>query len=98
MPIQSYLCLNEHKRDVFLHTWQEKGVQTVFCSDCNQTMSPVLSFGKSLTWFAEGGKGKWIHNLGPEPVLVTSHAHHKELMRQAGVDWAPARRGMKGCW
>lgn len=28
-------------------------------------------------------KPRWIENLGPEPVYVTSHAQHKELMRKA---------------
>jgi hypothetical protein len=61
-------------------------------------MGSILSVGTALTWFAEGGGGKWIHNLGPEPVFITSTAQHERIMKEQGVTWAPPRRGMPGQW
>jgi len=98
MPLYSYECLNGHSRDVYAHSLIQRSCKTVLCRECPATMAPVFSPGTPLTYFAEGGGGKWIHNLGAEPVLVTSHAHHERLMKEAKVAWAPARRGMPGCW
>ncbi len=97
MPMFTLECLNGHSRDMYAHSVVERACRTIVC-DCGYTMAPVFSPGTPLTYFGEGGGGKWIHNLGHEPVFVTSHAHHERLMKEAGVSWAPARRGMPGCW
>lgn len=97
MPLFEMRCLHEHTRDIFAHNVLERSCRTVIC-DCGATMSPILSVGRGLTYFAEGGGGRWIHNLGPDPVFVTSTAQHEKLMKDAGVTWMPQKRGMPGCW
>jgi len=98
MPLYTHECANGHSRDVYIPTYEQRGTSVITCLVCQERMVPVFSPGTTLTYFAEGGGGKWIHNLGPEPVLVTSHKHHRDLMKAAGVEWSPNRRGMKGCW
>ena len=57
--------------------------------------------------FFEEGRGRWIHNLGHEPVYITSKKQHREAMKKAGVEEAPAifnatkntgRMSEKGRW
>jgi hypothetical protein len=98
MPLFAMRCLNQHQREVYAHNLLERACRTVLCEVCQQTMSPIISLGRGLTYFGEKGGGRWIHNLGPDPVRVTSAKQHEDLMRAAGVTWAPPRRGMKGCW
>lgn len=98
MPLFEMRCLNGHSREVYAHNVLERACRAVICAECHQDMSPVLSMGHGLTYFAEGGKGKWLHNLGDKPVYVTSTRQHEDLMRANGVTWAPPRRGMPGQW
>lgn len=98
MPMFTMRCLHGHSRDIYAHNVLERACRSVICEQCHSDMSPVFSPGTPLTYFGEGGAGKWIHNLGHEPVFVTSHKHHQDLMRKAGVEWAPPRRGMPGQW
>ncbi len=97
MPLFNLECLNGHSRECYAHNVLERACRAYVCQ-CGHTMGPVISLGTSLTWFSEKGGGRVIHNLGDKPVFVTSHGHHEQLMRQAGVTWAPARRGLPGCW
>ena len=97
MPMYAFECLNGHKRDAFAHNVLERACRTVIC-DCGEGMAPVMSLGRGLTFFAEKGGGRLIHNLGPEPILITSTAQHERLMKEQGVTWAPPRRGMPGQW
>lgn len=60
-------------------------------------MTQALSVGRGLTWFEEG-RGRWIENLGDDPVYVTSHEQHKRLMKENAVEWATPSRGMPGSW
>lgn len=84
MPNYDWTCVAGHVRaDHYVHVL---GIETVLC-DCGETMHPVASFGRGLTYFEEG-RGRWIHNLGPQPVYVTSHEQHKAEMKKAGVEWS----------
>ena len=98
MPMFEMECVHGHSRDVYAHSSLHRACRTIVCDVCQSTMGPVFSPGTSLTYFSEKGGGRVINNLGPTPVLVTSHGHHEKLMREAGVSWAPGRRGEKGCW
>lgn len=98
MPLYIVRCMNGHEKIEFCHVSADRGSRTHICAQCRHSMGHVFSPGTALTYFAEGGKGKWIHNLGHEPVLVTSHAHHQQLMKERGVVWATPKRGDKGCW
>jgi hypothetical protein len=93
MPLYEYVCLEDHRRDVFLHAARDLGAQTVVC-DCGHTMGLSLSLGRGLTYFEEG-RARTIYNLGHEPVVVTSHEQHKAAMRRAGVEWATPWRTNK---
>lgn len=86
--IYGYRCINGHEKDVFVHHPKDKGCEPTICH-CNNTMGPVLSMGKGLLYFEEG-RERIIYNLGPEPVRVRSSAQHKEAMKKAGVQPAPA--------
>ena len=97
MPMFEMRCLIGHSRDVYAHSLIERQCRTIIC-ECGSCMSPVLSLGHGLTYFAEGGKGKWIENLGDKPVYVTSTKQHEDLMKANGVTWATPRRGMPGSW
>ena len=97
MPMFEMRCLNGHVRDIFAHSVLERACKTIICTECGNGMAPVLSMGRGLTYFEEG-RARVIHNLGPEPVTITSHEQHKRIMKERGLDWAPPRRGMKGCW
>lgn len=69
-------------------------------------MGPIPSFGRGLLFFEEG-RGRWIHNLGPDPVYITSPKQHALAMKRAGVREAPTipdktkfsgRASEKGRW
>lgn len=98
MPLWEVTCLNNHRREVYAHSVIERSCRTIVCAACGSTMAPTVSLGRGLTYFAEGGKGKWIHNLGPEPIFITSTAQHERIMKEQGVTWATPRRGMPGAW
>lgn len=97
MPMFEFRCLNGHSRDAYAHNVLERACHAVICEECHNDMSPVLSLGRGLTYFEEG-RARVITNMGHEPVRITSHEQHKRLMKERGLDWAPPRRGMPGCW
>ena len=83
--------------EVYCHLAADRGCQTPLCG-CGSTMGPAFSMGRGLTYFEEG-RGRWIHNLGDQPVYVTSHEQHKREMRKARVDWAtPWKTQGHGGW
>ena len=86
--LYEYLCLNGHTREVFEHTPKDKGVTTPICN-CGHTMGPIPSYGRGLLYFEEG-RERIIENLFAAPVRVTSYRQHRELMKKAGVESAPA--------
>lgn len=86
MPLYAFVCLEGHQEEHFMHHRADLGAATFVCS-CGHSLAPMLSLGVGLTWFEEG-RGRWIHNLGDQPVYITSHEQHKRAMRAAGVDWA----------
>ena len=96
MPIYEWKCLEGHVEEHFDHAG-DRGCRTFVCEMCFGTMAPVSSFGKGLTPCL-GGWPRVIHNLGHEPVLVTSSGHHKQLMKERKVEWIAPKRGMPGCW
>lgn len=98
MPIVQLKCLNDHDSEVFLHSWHDLGCELRRCEACGETLAPVFSPGTTLTYFGEGAAGQWIHNLGHEPVFITSHQQHKAAMKKAGVTQGNpnSMRGRKG--
>lgn len=97
MPLYEFGCLNDHVVERFIHSAADLGAATYICELCLESMGPRLSVGSGLLYF-ESGKPRVIHNLGHEPVVVTSHEQHKRLMRERGVEWATRGRGERGCW
>jgi hypothetical protein len=98
MPLFEFICLEGHRREVYCHVAEDRGAVTPICEKDGHTMALALSMGRGLCWFGEG-RGRWIHNLGHEPVYVTSHEQHKKLMKHAGVEWATERKTQgRGGW
>ena len=98
-PMYEYECLNGHSDEIYLHTWGDKGCQTMICKECNHTMGSIISIPRPLLYFEEG-RARTIENLdiGNGPVTVTSHAEHKRAMDAAGVSIAGSKKGTKGSW
>lgn len=97
MPLYRFVCPEDGtEREAFVHVADDLGAATMLCP-CGSTMSYALSVGRGLTWFEEG-RARVLHNLGHEPVTVTSHEQHKALLRARGLEWATAGRGRKGSW
>ena len=96
MPIFKTKCTEcEQEKDTYLH--HEMRREYLPQCHCGGVLSFLPSWGKALTYFEEG-RGRWIYNMGDEPVYVTSHWQHKEEMKKAGVGEAPPRYGTKGAW
>lgn len=95
--IYEYRCLNGHCEDHFHHAPEDKGCPTYICQQCRNTMGPVVSYGRGLTYFEEG-RGQWIHNMGHDPVYIRSHSEHQRIMKERGLEWVTPKRGEKGCW
>ena len=87
-------CINGHKREVYVHRYEDRSIATEICKSCHSTMAPVFSPGKPLLYYEEG-RARTIHNLGPEPITVTSYKQHKEAMKKAGVVEAGAMPSTK---
>ena len=97
MPIQTLACCEGHKTERFYWTMREYGVKTEVCEECGHSMSLSISSDRGgLTYFNEDGT--WIHNLGHDPVYITSHAQHQRIMRERGLQWVTPQRGMPGAW
>jgi len=96
MPLLALRCVNQHSAEQYVHAPDDRGAETRVCA-CGESLAPVLSVGTALTWFEEG-RGRWIDHLGVNPVYITSHEQHKAEMKRAGVEWATAGKGRKGCW
>ena len=86
MPLIALRCLNGHVAEQYVHTPDDRGAETRICA-CGETFAPTLSVGRGLTWF-ESGRARVIMNLGPEPVTVTSHGQHRQLLRERKLDWS----------
>lgn len=95
MPVYDFQCANEHVKEVFVHVRDDLGCETIICNRCGHGMAPVSSYGRGLLFFEEG-RGRWIENLGPEPVYITSKKQHAEVMKKRGVEEAPADMGFGG--
>jgi hypothetical protein len=103
--IYEFECSQGHQKEVYEHARDDLGCDTILCH-CGHTMSPVPSYGRGLLYFEEG-RGRWIHNMGHEPVYITSKAQHIREMKKHGVAEAPAipdktkfsgRASTKGRW
>jgi hypothetical protein len=90
MPLYQFVCPEDATaRETFDHVAEDLGAATILCA-CGSTMARVLSVGRGLTYFEEG-RARVIHNLGHEPVTITSHEQHRRLMRERGLEWATGR-------
>lgn len=100
MPLFDMVCVNGHHREMFAHTVEQARQRgyAELCDVCLRELKPGLSLGKGLTYFSQKAGGRVIHNLGAQPVTITSDKQHRELMKKEGVTWAPPKRGEKGCW
>lgn len=86
MPLYDYRCTHGHVDERFFHV-PSQAEDTLPCRLCAAPATKLLSMGQGLVYFEEG-RGRWIENLGHEPVYVTSHEQHKREMKKAGVAWA----------
>lgn len=93
MPMLALQCTDGHTGEQFLHTIQDLGAQTRLCPECGHSLAPALSVGRGLTFFEEGRPFLMQHGV-PTPILITSHAQHKRVMRQYGLE--PAYRWTQG--
>lgn len=96
MPLYALDCTQGCTAEEFCHHADDKGCRLHVCAH-GEVMTYTLSVGAGLTWF-ESGRPRTLYNLGDKPVVVTSHEQHKAAMREAGVEWATAGRGMRGSW
>jgi len=96
MPMFQARCKCGFEGDKFLHRGDDK-TKYQPCPECMNRLEFVPSFGIGLTYFEEG-RGRWIHNLGHEPVYITSPGQHRRECEKAGVAPASPKRGEKGCW
>lgn len=96
MPLYDYRCTNGHCDERFFHS-SAAAAECLPCRTCGAEAVKQFSVGRGLCYFEEGN-AKLIWNLGPEPVWVTSHEHHKRLMRAQKVDFANRGRGYPGQW
>ena len=97
MPIFRAACECGWEGDKFLHKESDREKDHA-CKECSNTVTFLPSFGTGLTYFRESQGGRVIHNLGHNPVYITSPAHHRAEMKKAGVSPAGQHYGMKGCW
>lgn len=97
MPLYQFTCAQGCTREAYEHVAADRGARTHVCEPHGESMAPVLSVGRGLTWFEEG-RARTIHNLGHEPVTIRSHREHEAAMRTVGVTWATKGRGMRGSW
>jgi len=98
MPIYETVCTECGNRKDYYAAREFQRQSLPLCS-CRGVLMFLASLQSTpLTYFSEGGGGKWIHNLGDAPVFITSPAHHKREMEKAGVSLAPPRYGEPGCW
>ena len=97
MPLYRLICPEcGSSNEEFCHVAEDKGSRTHLCA-CGGSMTHTLSVGGGLTFFEEG-RGRWIANMGHEPVYITSHEQHKTEMRKRGLEWATRGRGEAGSW
>jgi hypothetical protein len=105
MMLYDFACAEGHTKEVFVHVRDDLGCETIFCDKCDHGMAPIPSYGRGLLFFEES-RGRWIQNLGPQPVYITSKKQHIEAMKKAGMEEAPAemhkggsgRISTKGKW
>ena len=87
MPLYRLDCMNGHTAEHHCHTPDDRGAETRLCVECGESMVYGLSLGVGLCWFEES-KPRVLWNLGPEPITVTSHGQHRQLMREHQVEWS----------
>ena len=96
MPLYKTLCLNGHESEQFCHHADDKGCRMTVCEQCGETMGYVAAYGQGLCFF-EQGRERVIHNMGHEPVTISSPAQHRAEMKKRNLELA-TRRGMPGQW
>lgn len=97
-------CLNGHKKEIFCHSSDDKGCETIICT-CGHTMAPVISVFTGVSYFRENAE-RVINNLNtldehgnevPCPPL-RSYRDYDRQKKKAGVTEAGNRMGSKGVW
>lgn len=97
MPMYEVSCINGHTRGVYIPDCENRHVPYHICHVCQHTQSPVIARPGSYTYFSEKTP-RVLHNLGHEPVTITSHWQHQQELKKRGLGWATPKRGMPGSW
>lgn len=100
MPLYDLICLacQQEVPDRFFHRKPAPNAMPV-CPQCGHrlTVNPRTSLGRGLTYFSEKSP-QVIHNLGHDPVTITSEAQRQRIMKERGLTEAGRPYGRKGCW
>jgi hypothetical protein len=96
MPLIDLRCEQGHIEEHYYATHADYGCRTLICA-CGGTMERIMSMGAGCCYFEEG-RGRWIENLGQDPIFITSPKQHREAMKKAQVQWATRGRAQPGCW
>jgi predicted nucleic acid-binding Zn ribbon protein len=84
MPIFSYACsICKTEEDHYYHSFALAQQSIQHCNKGHAMKRIIAAINPSL--YFEQGRGRWIENLGPEPVYVTSSRQHHALMKKYGV-------------
>jgi hypothetical protein len=89
--------LNGHQEEHYAPLAVEQATPTHICGACDESLSPVLSVGRGLT-FIEEGRPYVLRHIGHEPVTVRSWREWDRKVKEAGVEWVGAKYGEKGAW
>ena len=87
MPLYEFRCDNDHIQEHYLLV-DARNSMRINCLECGKLMKRMPG-GNPMLFFEEG-RGRWIHNLGHEPIYITSKKQHREAMKKAGMAEAPA--------
>jgi hypothetical protein len=72
----------------------------VVCDKCGERYcigdSPVCKGGHKRPHEHRPFRPYWDEHIAEDPVLVTSHHHRKQLLKQAGLEFRGRKRGMPG--
>ena len=96
MPMFKTGCACGYRGERYLHHEFNRQLSHP-CPECRHELVFLPSYGTALTWFEEG-RARVIHNMGDEPVVITSHSQYEKEMKKRGLANAGSRRGMPGCW
>ena len=81
--LYDFACINGHQKEIYFKRADHVGCETVICK-CRETMTRLFSPGKGMAWIEEG-RPRTFHNIGPEPITVTSRKQYREALKKHGV-------------